>query len=85
MVPGTNRPSSTLLEELSPGDTGGAASTSVSADVASSGAAHQEQKPVMIRAFARAGRAIPHIGRPILTRLAVDYPSLTFSLRFGVH
>jgi len=42
MVPGTKRPSSTLLEELIPDDTGGA-STSVSAEVASSGAAHQEQ------------------------------------------
>jgi hypothetical protein len=38
MMPGTKRPSSTLLEELNPGGAGGA-STSVSADVASSGAA----------------------------------------------
>jgi hypothetical protein len=45
MVPGTKRPSSTLLEELSPGDAG--ASTSVSADVASSGAAHQEQNRLL--------------------------------------
>jgi len=42
MVPGTKRPSSTLLDEIDPGDAGGA-STSVSADVASSGAAHQPQ------------------------------------------
>jgi hypothetical protein len=45
MVPGTKRPSSTLLEELSPDDTG--ASTSVSAEVASSGAAHQEQNRLL--------------------------------------
>jgi hypothetical protein len=46
MVPGTKRPSSTLLEELGPDDAGGA-STSVSADVASSGAAHQEQNRLL--------------------------------------
>jgi hypothetical protein len=46
MVPGTKRPSSTLLEELDPGDAGGA-STSVSADEASSGAAHQEQNRLL--------------------------------------
>jgi hypothetical protein len=42
MVPGTKRPSSTLLEELNP-DAAGGASTFVSADVESSRAAHQEQ------------------------------------------
>jgi hypothetical protein len=46
MVPGTKRPSSTLLEELNPGDAGGA-STSVSADVASRGAAHQAQNRLL--------------------------------------
>jgi hypothetical protein len=42
MVPGTKRPSSTLLEELNPDDAG-AASTSVSAELASSCAPHHEQ------------------------------------------
>jgi hypothetical protein len=46
MVPGTKRPSSTLLEELNPGDPG-EASTSVSAEVVSSGAAHQEQNRLL--------------------------------------
>jgi hypothetical protein len=46
MVPGTNRPSSTLLEELSVDDASGA-STSVSAEVASSGAAHQAQNRLL--------------------------------------
>jgi ketosteroid isomerase-like protein len=46
MVPGTKRPSSTLVEELSAGDPG-CASTSVSADVASSGAAHQAQNRLL--------------------------------------
>jgi ketosteroid isomerase-like protein len=46
MVPGTKRPSSTALEEIDPGDAG-AASTSVSADVASSGAAHQAQNRLL--------------------------------------
>jgi hypothetical protein len=43
MMPGTKRPSSTLLEEINPGG----ASTSVSADVASSGAAHQAQNRLL--------------------------------------
>jgi hypothetical protein len=46
MVPGTKRPSSTLLEEIDLGDDGGT-STWVSADVASSGAAHQAQNRLL--------------------------------------